>query len=330
MGNLKRKIDNFFLFCKFYEIYRRNIKYKTYFKRQILVSKLNVEDDEFVFLSTTGIGDLYLKLILINGLKKTLHTNKISIGYLKSKHIDVINLFKKSVYKAYKLTEKDVLLLSEGSAKPALGCVSHPYFTINTFQSIGFKNFTFIDLIKLQFNIPLEFSDYAKPNVTQYIESKVIEKMNLLGIERENAILISPNAVTFKPINTDFWVKLVDKLLETNYKVLILDNNDCYKNYSNKNLICVDFPLDESITICDYCGNFIGYRSGFCDLIISSLSKKIIVYPEIINEDNYYNCNKGFSFLEMGISNPDITKEITYSQNNQNELINQIINYILQ
>jgi hypothetical protein len=330
MGNLKRKVNNIIQFLVFYNIYRRNTKQRRYFERQIFVNKLGVENDEFVFLSTSGIGDLYLKLILINGLKKTLNTNKISIGYLKSKHIGVINLFKNSIYKVYKFDEKEALLLSEGSAKPALGSISHPYYTINTFQSIGFKNFTFLDLIKFQFNIPLEFNDYIKPFVTNEIENRVIEKMTLLEIEKNRAILISPNAVTFKPLNHDFWIKIVDKLLETNYKVIILDNSDYFKDHQNTNLICIDFPLEESITICEYCGTFIGYRSGLCDLIISSLSRKVIVYPEIEYEKRYYNCNKGFSFLEMGISNAEITKEITYSQNNQQKLIKEIINYVLK
>ena len=329
MGNLKREISSIVRFCKFYNIYRKDIKQKIYFKRQTLVNQLGIEQDEFVFLSSTGIGDLYLKLILINGLKKTLNTNKISIGYLKSKHLGVINLFKNNIYKVYKLTENEIYLLSEESAKPALGCISHPYFTITTFQSIGFNNFTFLDLIKIQFNIPLEFNDYTMPNVSQDIENKVIGNMNLLGIERNKAILISPNAVSFKPLSEDFWIKIVDKLLMTNYKVLMLDSTEYFRNHQNDNLICIDFPLEEAITICEYCGNFIGYRSGFCDLIISTKSRKVIVYPDIINEDKYYDCNEGFSFLKMGISNPDNTKEIIYSQNNCKEQIEEVTNYIL-
>jgi hypothetical protein len=330
MGNFKRKIDNIVRFIKFYDVYRRNEKQKNYFDKQLLISELGVERDEFVFLSSTGIGDLYLKLILINGLKQTLNTNKISIGYLKSKHIGVINLFKYSIYKIYRLNEDEINLLSNGSAKPELGCISHPYSTINTFHSIGYRGFTFIDLIKIQFNIPLEFNDYLLPTVSQEIENLVSEKMKKMGIERNNAILISPNAVTFKQLNDDFWTKLVDKLLMSNYKVLILDNTIHFRNHPNENLFCIDFPLEESISICDYCGNFIGYRSGFCDLIISSKSKKVIIYPEINDEYDFYDCNKGFSFLEMGISNSNVINEISFSQNNQEELIEETIKYILK
>lgn len=326
MGNIRRKINNLYRFFRFYKVYRKDQVQKNYFDRQLLVYQLGVQKDEFVFLSSTGIGDLYLKLILINGLKKTLNTNKISVGYLKPKHIGVINLFKESIYKIYKLNEKEIEILSEKSGKPSLGCVSHPFSTINTFQSIGYNSFNFLDLIKLQFNIPLEFNDYIIPIISDETENIVIEKMNQLGIEMGNAILISPNAATFKPLNLEFWINLVEKLLQANIKILILDNTDFFRTHSNENLICIDFPLEESISICNYCGGFIGYRSGFCDLIQSSSAKKIIIYPEI--ETDYFDSKKGFSFSEMGFSNTNDLFEITYNENNQDESINKINKFI--
>lgn len=289
---------------------------------------MGVENDEFVFLSSTGIGDLYLKLILINGLKNTLGTKKISIGYLKSKHIGVINLFKESLYRIYKLNENQIDILSSGSAKPAFGCISHPYSTINTFSSIGFKSFNFLDLIKLQFNIPLEFNDYTKPIVPKDIEEIVGKKMEKLGIEKDKAVLISPNAVTFRPLNNTFWIELLNRLIKANIKVLLLDNTTNLKSYTDKNLIYFDFPLEESISICNYCGSFIGYRSGLCDLVQSSSAKKMIIYPE--NDENYYNCKKGFSFLEMGLSDTNLLNEITYLENNQKIIIEEILKCIIK
>ena len=330
MGNIKRKIINIVRFVKFYDIYRKDKKQKIYFDRQLTVHKLGVEKDEFVLLSSTGIGDLYLKLILIQGLKESLKTNKISVGFIKEKHLGVIDLFKYHIYKIYHLTPNDMNILSEGSHKPELGSVSHPYFVLNTFHSIGFNNFTFIDLIKLQFNLPLEFNNYILPVIKKEIETETIKKLNNLGIEKDKAILLSPNAVTFKPIIFEFWTEVLIELLNIGYKVLVLDNSDNYKKLENDNIITIDFPLEESLTICNYCGNFIGLRSGFCDLISSSISKKVILYPDLNDEKTYYDSINGFSLSNLGITDTNTLLEIVYKKYNQEELIDKIISFILK
>lgn len=326
MGNYSRKIKNISIFIGFYKYYRRDRKIKDYFDRQALIFELGVEKDEFVFLSSTGIGDLYLKLLLINGLKETLGTQKISIGYLKQKHIGVINLFRKDIYKIYKLNEDEINQLSEYSSKPSLGTVSHPYNTINKFQSIGFHNFNFLDLIKLQFNIPLEFNNYCKPSLTNEINLIVRSKMDELGVELNQAVLIAPTAVTFKPISTDFWIDMIDILIRRGRKVLLLEKSLNFKNYSNANLIYIDFPLEEAISITNYCGSFIGYRSGICDLVESSTAKKVIIYPE--NDNNYFDHFKGFSFIEMGFLHEDKFKEIVFDEKNKEDVIKYTLEYL--
>ena len=42
----------------------------------------------------------------------------------------------------------------------------------------------------------------------------------------------------------------------------------------------MEFPLEIANSVVEYAGYFIGLRSGLCDVISNSKSKKIIIYPK--------------------------------------------------
>ena len=320
MDYIKRELKNLYFLYESVILFFFNSNYRGYTKYKALLQSLKIETDEFVILSSTGIGDMYLKLILINGLKETLKTQKISVGYSKEKHKHIINFFSQHIYRTYYLQADDMKILSKYSTAPTLGSASHPFFVINNFESIGYKDFTFIDLIKMQLNIPLYFKEYLLPVQNVEIVNRINIYLDSLGLEKNKTVLISPKAVSFKNIASDFWTELITVLLSLNYKILVSDDE---RYVENNHVIYLNFPLEESIAICDYCGFFIGYRSGLCDLISTSTAKKIIIYPE--NPTGITDYLEGFSLSKMGLDVENNTYELIYKDSDTESVIKKII-----
>ena len=111
----------------------------------------------------------------------------------------------------------------------------------------------------------------------------IIEKYNL---NIKKTIFLSPfaNALNWKILSANFWSKLADKLTQLGYDVVFngdkFYDSSYYNGYKN-----VFLSNSETIALTNQCYTIIGFRSGFTDVLASSIdAKMLILYP---NDNDY-------------------------------------------
>ena len=83
--------------------------------------------------------------------------------------------------------------------------------------------------------------------------------------------------IIFNQTFANFWEEVCEWLLKNDFSVAINSKNHEASIKSKYN--AVEIPLQEVIPFANYCGFFIGIRSGFCELICFSSCHKKVIYP---------------------------------------------------
>ncbi|RZL48366.1 MAG: hypothetical protein EOP00_09415 [Pedobacter sp.] len=286
------------------------------------LKKFGFESNEIIILSYDGIGDLYLKLILIEALKKTYQTDKVSIGYTKKSHKGVIDLFKDNIYKCYHIEHDLMNLFSSRSKLPRPGFPTHPFFIHHSMLKIvGFKGITFLEVIKILLNINLN-EKINIPKIQDIYLKKAQEKFKEYNLHPNKTVFISPHAVFYGNIDEGFWHGLIESLIGLGFDIALMSDQikSNFKEVKN-----VYFPLEIAIPFINQCSFFIAYRSGFCDLTSTSTTMKIIIYPE--KNESYNDPILGFGFQNMGLVKENIS-EIYYDSNTQSTVIDEVKKHI--
>ncbi len=142
------------------------------------------------------------------------------------------------------------------------------------------------------------------------------------GIVKGKSVILAPYAKSIISIPIIFWEGLANELSKRGYFVF----TNCAKDselaiFGTKRII---FPLEIANSVIEYAGYFIGLRSGLCDLISCSNSRKIIVYPK---KKNYNMSIKEFYSLEniKGVIN---IKEIEFADKITEEDIDKVVSQL--
>ena len=184
----------------------------------------------------------------------------------------------------------------------------------------GYKGLYFTDLFrKFVFGLP---DDIKPKHPTLRSES---EKVKILfdehGLIPNRTVILSPYSNTLSDLPSDFWEKLVSKLVNNGYTVVT--NCGGKTEPAIKGTIGVFFPLNLAPQFVDAAGMFVGVRSGFCDIVSGCTAKKIILYDK---RNRFYNCSayEYFSLNKMGLCQDAI--EIEYEHDNK--AFEEIIDFI--
>jgi|GEM_PF-1869023 len=270
--------------------------------------KTKVEKDEWFFIFGYGIGDFYLFLSFVEDFKNYNNVTNLSVGLLKSYQQQLIQVFDLKFSRVLEIQSSDLQFCEENIFCPGKPIVFHPEkFLKNSFlSSIGYKMINLNDIYKFMLNIPIYSLNAVPKEQIQHTEMAK-ERFFRYGLNKESKIvLIAPHANSFDDsmFPFEFWEKLIWRLKDRGYKVLINTVTQKSQYEIIDGVVCVDFSLVEAISFVNLCGNFIGVRSGFCDLISSSNARKIILYPVF----NWYSGSffSGSSLVKMGLSSHNI------------------------
>ena len=162
----------------------------------------------------------------------------------------------------------------------------------------------------------------AKPSILHIVASeKIAEIFNSYNVKKGKTIFIAPYAKSFSGMFDDSrWKEVADELTKKEFDVVF--NSELDDFYGYKTLFLSVKETLEFILLCD---NFIGYRSGFCDVVASHLknTKSFIFYPILENSGRTRNTFEYFN-LSSNFDNKN-TKEVIYTD--FESLKNDIINY---
>jgi len=202
--------------------------------------------------------------------------------------------------------------------------VLNPY---HNFQEIyhhldGYKGLTFVEEVKhgllgLRKEVQPEY-----PN-KKISEERLHEICDKYGIVEGKSIIIAPYANSIPLIRESFWEKLVISLLGKGYNVFTNCGTPDEKPINGTNRVFYEF--NEAVAVSEFAGTVISYRSGFSEIIATSLCKKIIIYPDHV---------KGLSTIrelfgmEDAIYEQDNLYQITNTYSSTDFLLEEVLKYI--
>jgi hypothetical protein len=141
---------------------------------------------------------------------------------------------------------------------------------------LGYKGMNILDVYLLAMNLP----EGITPETPEFDRDP--EKIDALfaqtGAVPGKTVLIAPYATTSvgNPPPPEFWRRVVDALNARGYSVL----TNCAGNerpLPDTQPLLIPYAL--SAPFLDAAGGFIGIRSGLCDIISTTMAKKIILHP---------------------------------------------------
>lgn len=119
----------------------------------------------------------------------------------------------------------------------------------------------------------------ASPALPEFkkITSELENKFKSIGIKKNKTVIISPYAYCVRPLYPEFWIFLAKDLEAKGYSVfMMLDRKNEKNDFGFPDI----FPsYYDCKALLEYAGNFIGLRSGFCDIISGCECNKVILYP---------------------------------------------------
>lgn len=144
------------------------------------------------------------------------------------------------------------------------------------------KYTNFFDVFKPNIGLPLT-TQVSPPICQNEWEEKARLRFTEMGLKHNKTVLVAPLANYFNRIHgvnqtfANFWEEVCEWLLKNDFSVAINSKNHEASIKSKYN--AVEIPLQEVIPFANYCGFFIGIRSGFCELICFSSCHKKVIYP---------------------------------------------------
>ena len=155
-------------------------------------------------------------------------------------------------------------------------------------------------------NLPLD----TKPSIIDIVPSdKILKLFNSYGFKKDKTILISLHANSLSEnFDVKEWRKIAMDLTQKGFNVVF--NTPAKDFYGYKTLF---LSVKETLEFISLCGYFIGYRSGFCDVLASHLknTRSFIFYPILNNSSRTRNTFEYFN-LSSNFDNKN-TKEVIYT-----------------
>lgn len=226
------------------------------------------------FLCNRGIGDTVFFLSL---LKEYYELNK------KKEQINIIiPINQKPVADAYSKYINQVIIVKKKTLKNMIHAANNNLLPQNikfilpkgSMEFLGYKGLSIWDLQCITLNLP-EIGSYVKPQFTDSAELKQIYRKYH---SFHKILIIAPFAVSVSGINSDLWKRVVRIYKKNGYE--IFTNTSTSKELPIEDTTKLKVGIDTIFNMCENGAEFIGLRSGLCDLLAFSICKMTVIYPD--------------------------------------------------
>lgn len=270
------------------DIYLAGLFFNEYLRRN------NITD--YVFVVVTGACKKVAEMFNINNIRVV--TPQISD--------DIINL-----EKALKI-KLNIIVLNDGWGADARQWI-RGYKELN-FEKV-FRYFVFGFDDNVAFELPPHQDNSAAVDA-------LFEKYSLL---KEKTVVLSPYSNTLFELPDDFWEEIAAHFTERGYTVCT--NCAAASERPVKGTREVFFPFGIAVDFLNAAGCFIGIRSGLCDIISSSICRKVIIYEK---DGLFYRCSpyEYFSLEKMGLCSDAV--ELEYREDLREEIVTRIKQLLLR
>ena len=293
--------------------------------KQILekVKSLYGEKRIIVYTPVSSIGDVYLlsavlqqwdenteSIYLMTG--RAASSILIELGY---KRVFAINLQQSKAVSAY------CSVAGFDNCGVVLAHTGFLHYAI-TDRLLTLQGHTWIDNYSLLFgNKHGDLPQYGIARSKEYL----CDKYNIVP---NKSVVFAPYANTVELLSDSFWEELAESFMHKGYTVFtnVTDN----QNEIRKTLR-LNCALRDINSVVELAGNFVGLRSGLCDILANCDAKKIIIYPDVkydyITVFNYYSFERmkvGKKMIELIYKDDlEVLKMDILSQINDEDVCNE-------
>jgi hypothetical protein len=268
-----------------------------------------------------GIGDAYLTCSFIEAFIKK--HGEVNLIFTKKNQMFIVDLFISESNKKFAPNIHLNLIREFNTFRKGFPILINANDLDNGILSsiIGYKNISLTDIYKIMLRLGLEEKP-SSPSFPEVQTSLVDSFFTHNKIETGKTVVLCPHANTIETIEGAFWQSLA-KSIE---KIGLIP---AFMNYNCDGFISLDFPLELSKVICEKAGFIVSLRSGFCDLISTIETKKIILFPRVKWYAN--DLIKSTSLINMDLCNSENLLELEVPielEKDYNPFINTIISFL--
>ena len=294
------------------------------------------EDVVILGCAPKGTGDYYLcGMYLKAWMVKHNYTNYTFLT-LKGSQEQVTLLFQVYRGHTYSVTPQDTYDLRDfrgflGEKKQNFFYLDHqyPFITnkmccLRTKELMGLHGLTILDFYKY---FGYELYEGASLELPLFNAENSVEYFRKGQFKKGRTVLLSPYSTSNignLPTNK-FWIKIAEYFLNNEYTVC----TNCAGSEQpipGTRKICL--PYKDSVPFLNLAGYFIGVRSGLCDIISTSICRKIVIHTY---KNRFWPNGNSIAYTglnNMMLCNDAIEMEYHGSDDDEN-LINEIISYIV-
>lgn len=283
------------------------------------------ENVHIIVCPYAGTGDVYLACACLDKYLEQNHISNYVLVVIGGSNVKVSRLFGVSniIKLSQPIMDRFVHFLSFKGLDTDKVLIAHPdppnLYTgmIDMMRNYNGLNFTdiFTDGV-----FGINASDLKKPSFSpsSSLCNKIIKRYKL---KHKKTVLLAPYSYTLAGIPDWVWRKLVVRMKEAGYSVCTNCGSDSEREIEGSYRVCL--PYSDMEIFLKFAGNFVGIRSGFCDIISSIACKKIIIYQPYLFWGSGTNIDY-FSLKNMGLDSS--ATEIEYTGVEFLKLIDDVIN----
>jgi hypothetical protein len=148
----------------------------------------------------------------------------------------------------------------------------------------------------------------------------VLKLFDEQGLEPGRTVVLSPYANTlFHVPDQTFWAKLAARCAE---RGLTVCTNCGPKEQPLAGTKAARFPLSLAPDLVETAGYFVGVRSGFCDVVSGTASRKVVLYDR---EGRFYkgSFHEYFSLSAMGLGRN--LREVEYGDGDKDDIVTEVM-----
>lgn len=225
-----------------------------------------------VYCPFPALGDVALAMSYLPYFLEKKGISKYVVFAVGNACADVAKMFGAEVVETLSQKEMDEQVQAVIYQKDTQSFIAHhdrPY-VINLWKILSVKKISFEKLYRAGvFGLSDDFKPYAPVRLAQY--GKLEE------IPAGNAVILSPYAKSVANLPSKSWDFIVEYCLKKGYQVY---TNVAKEDKELPGTIRLEIRLNELQSVVERAGNFIGLRSGLCDIIKGANCRKIALYPD--------------------------------------------------
>lgn len=233
------------------------------------------------FLCNRGMGDTVIFLSRLKEYKKINPENEINI-IIQENQSTIANGYKDLLNSICVIKKESMWCLYRAALYGWLPTNIKYIIPENGFAKLGIKNCSIVDLIGETLGLGENKYKYDSPQFSWSKERKeqVLKETKAI---KDQTIILSPYAFSVPEIEMKIWERIAAFYKKNGFHVVTNQQNS--SECPIKGTVAVSLPLDEMYLFAEYCGTFIGLRSGLCDLLAFSRCKMVVFYPAQSNID---------------------------------------------